>query len=68
MERTLYGICDEILAYTVESITNVYGNRIEKISSELIQFLTTDNSCYEDIFNQFTSFDFTEDKTQYKRV
>lgn len=68
MEITLYEICDEVLGYVTETITNIYGNRIEKISSELIQFLTTDNSCYEDIFNQFTSFEFTEDKTQYKRV
>lgn len=68
MERTLYEICEEVLAYVTESIINTYGNKIEQISLELIKFLTTNNSRYEEIFNQFTSFEFAEDKTQYKRV
>lgn len=68
MERTLYEICNEILAYTVENIINVNGNKIEKISEELIKFLITDKSTYEDIFEQFASFEFTEDKAQYKKI
>lgn len=68
MEITLYEICDEVLGYVTETITNVYGDRIDKISLELIKFLTTDNSRYDEVFEQVTSFEFANDKSYYKKI
>ena len=68
MERSLYEICEEVLAYVTESIINTHGNKIEKISLEIIKFLTTNNSRYEEIFNQVTSFEFSSDKSCYKKI
>ena len=68
MEQTIYDICYEILAYVIENIRNLVGDNYEKVSSELLKFLTTNSSKYDEIFNQIDSFNFTEDKTQYKRI
>ncbi len=68
MEQTIYDICYEILAYVTENIRNIVGDNYEKVSSELLKFLTTNSSKYDEIFNQIDSFNFTEDKTQYKRI
>ena len=68
MEKTIYEICYEILVYTTEKIRDITGNKIEDISLELIKFLTTDNSRYEEIFDKVTSFEFCNDKSYYKKI
>ncbi len=68
MDNTIYDVCYETLAYATENIINLVGDEIEKISVELLKFLTTDNSRYEEIFDQTISFEFPSNKRNYKKI
>ena len=68
MDNTIYEACYDVLLFTTERIRDIVGDRIEKVSHELIMFLTTGTTRYEEMFDQIDYFNFIEDKTFYKRI
>lgn len=64
---TLYDICYGVLYEVVNNIFALNNNE-EKAVLELYNFLTTDGSQFESIFDDITYFKFDEDKTIYKKI
>lgn len=65
MEKTIYDICSEILSYTVENLENNFGENLEKVTYELLIFLTTDSSKYDVVFDKY---EFIDNKPYYKKI
>ena len=66
--RTLYDVCYDILYIVTCNISNLYHNNEEKLFLELYNFLISDSTQFEQVFDEITYFKFEEDKTIYKRV
>lgn len=66
--RTLYDVCYDILYIVTCNISNLYHNNEEKMFLELYNFLISDSTQFEQVFDDITYFKFEEDKTIYKRI
>lgn len=66
--RTLYDVCYDILYIVTCNISNLYHNSEEKMFLELYNFLISDSTQFEQVFDEITYFEFEEDKTIYKRI
>ena len=66
--RTLYDVCYDILYIVTCNISNLYHNSEEKMFLELYNFLISDSTQFEQVFDDITYFKFEEDKTIYKRI
>ena len=66
--RTLYDDSYDILYIVTCNISNLYHNSEEKMFLELYNFLISDSTQFEQVFDDITYFKFEEDKTIYKRI
>ena len=68
MVNTIYDACYDVLELTINTIENIYGEDIIKITEELLNFLTTDSSKYEELFGQIKYTNLVENKLIYKKI
>lgn len=68
MVNTIYDACYDVLELTINTIENIYGENINKITDELLIFLTTDSSRYEELFDQIKYTNLLENKSYYKKI
>ena len=59
--RTLYDVCYDILYIVTCNISNLYHNSEEKMFLELYNFLISDSTQFEQVFDDITYFKFEED-------
>ena len=65
--NTIYDVCYNILYVVLNNILHL-NNHEEKIVLKLYNFLTTDGSQFENIFDDITYFKFDEDHAFYKKI
>lgn len=68
MVNTIYDACYDVLALTVNTIENIYGEDINKTTEELLLFLTTDKSRYDELFGEIKYINFKENNSYYKKI
>ena len=68
MVRTIYDECYDMLDRLLFEINENKGNKIEVITEELINFLTTDDNDYEEIFQTIDFKDYLSNKQKYKKI
>ena len=68
MVNTIYDACYDVLELTINTIKNIYGEDIIKTTDELLKFLTTDSSKYEELFGQIKYTNLIENKLFYKKI
>ena len=68
MVNTIYDTCYDVLELTINTIENIYGEDIIKITEELLNFLITYSSKYEELFSQIKYTNLVENKLFYKKI
>ena len=68
MVNTVYNMCYDMLFFTIEQIKNLVGYDYRKISAEILKFLTTNNSRYEVLFEEYEFLILNKKKEFYKKI